>query len=218
MATAKQIAARKLFAKRAKAGEFKRAGKRAAPRKANPHQFPTPAFTSSHGKFIVYARDDVYGYSVVKKSTGETVATRSKLPDAESIAQRMDDKARGKKNTGGRLTNPVKRAGLPAKKYVARPSQMTGRTPTKRLTERRKTNVKLGVPGYFPNPKGPKKKIWVVHNKALGNSLKTSKADAVALAQLIADMRGEQVTIEARMVDPGVFAAIAAQEKAMRAP
>jgi hypothetical protein len=39
-----------------------------------------------------------------------------------------------------------------SKRYVSRPSQITKRSPTKRLKKRRKRNVKSPKRGFFPNP------------------------------------------------------------------
>jgi hypothetical protein len=82
----------------------------------------------------------------------------NKKPSAKQIAARKKFaeimKSGGfKKTAKKRSKNPIAREGISAKAYVKRPSQITRKTPTKRLTKRRVTHLENGQPeGYFPNP------------------------------------------------------------------
>jgi hypothetical protein len=105
---------------------------------------------------------------------------------------------------------PIKRAGIPAKKYAARPSQITRAKPSKRLKARRAAHIASGMPaGVFPNPVLPG---FVSHADARGDyryeiqekapagnwvtTLATnSKKDAKSHAQYIADKTGKTVRI-----------------------
>lgn len=103
MATAKQLAARKLFAARAKAGLLQGNKKKRAKKTAEHYERP----------------------GLISKVEAAEAALR--------IA----------KKHAARKANPAK------KKAISRPSQATGKRPTKRLVDRRRANT---VPGTFPNP------------------------------------------------------------------
>lgn len=90
---------------------------------------------------------------------------------------------------------PIKRAGIPAKKYVARPSQITRAEPSKRLKARRAAHIASGMPaGVFPNPIVTPKTVYrfvVQSAKAENGPWKThsgynSQAKAFEHARLIA--------------------------------
>lgn len=62
-------------------------------------------------------------------------------------------------NVGAYRRNPAKRggkriarAGVSRRSYLARPSQITRKRPTKRLASRRRRNLAQGRAGFFPNP------------------------------------------------------------------
>lgn len=90
---------------------------------------------------------------------------------------------------------PIKRAGLPAKKYAMRPSQITRAKPSKRLKARRAAHIASGMPaGVFPNPLVMPKTVYsfvVQSAKAENGPWKThtsypSQAKAFDHARLIA--------------------------------
>lgn len=138
MATAKQIAARKLFVKRVKAGEFKRgAAKKKAVKRA--------------------AKNPVHGPTIAKRESGNVWlvsdgVTSRRITAADKYDAVVSFNATRKPNPARKKAAPkaIKRTGISKTAYVKRPSQATATPPTKRLKARRKA---AGVPGYFPNPK-----------------------------------------------------------------
>lgn len=138
MATAKQIAARKLFAKRAKAGTLRRKPVRGA--------LYTVSYQNWKGETSFLSLTAASGADARK-------AFEREAPNLEIVSVK---KAIPKRLATKRLPNPatktIARKGVPAKSYVKRPSQITRKTPTKRLVQRRTKNKAAGRKGYFPNP------------------------------------------------------------------
>jgi len=175
MATAKQIAARKLFAARARAGTLRKAGR-------------TKKVAADSSKYTA-------SYSEVERA---------------EAALRLAQKHAARKKAALK-SNPTK------KRAISRPSQATGKPPTKRLKARRKANV---VPGAFPNPSFRKQTgkrdgmktvtayaVGTVEN--LGNGIKSMreiiahfpiKSDAVEYARAYASQKGVQLGIVKRQI------------------
>lgn len=150
MATAKQIAARKLFAERARAGTLKRGAKR----KTNPVKSTRKKITEFqyNGFDCIVTRMDkddpdygenkfrteIYGYQ--KYWLSPTFEGAKSM--AEIVINSLPPDSKHRK------PNPDKSR---PRAYVARASQITGASPSKRLKTRRKAALTAPA-GYFPNP------------------------------------------------------------------
>lgn len=119
-----------------------------------------------------------------------------------------------------RESNPIKRTGISKTRYVKRPSQASGKTPTKRLQKRRAASPRKGM---FPNPAPKKGRVYSVARSAWGPGKKgefevysagagkhsdpaqqrlgdllarfPTKAAALEYAQAWADARGRRVIV-----------------------
>jgi hypothetical protein len=91
-------------------------------------------------------------------ATAKQIAWRKKFA-AMAKAGTLKKKAATKRKTNpARKKAPTKRVGVSAKKYISRPSQATGKTPTKRLKARRAVSPRTGA---FPNPAA--RSLYTVH-------------------------------------------------------
>lgn len=134
MATAKQIAARKLFAERAKAGAF-------AKRKKNP-SIPMRAF-------IVFTEMNPGVWKQVRVTENKQVAIDLADNNADGGYHSTVENHLGAivYDTDKRANNPLTRV------KVKSPSYRTGKAPSKRLVQRRKS-TKDAPAGYYANPAG----------------------------------------------------------------
>lgn len=92
---------------------------------------------------------EVKGFDIFSVPTRLSTAKRL----AAYYDQQIREEAGFKINPSGRR---ISRANLSGSRYVARPSQITRKRPTKRLVRRRRANLTAGAQGFFPNPqRGP---------------------------------------------------------------
>lgn len=101
-------------------------------------------------------RKSTGGWRIDERVSPDSYITFSELFASERDAQDALDffRVRGVMPASGqKLTrkNPIRRAGLSRKKYLARPSQISRARPTQRLRTRRAVNLRQGEPGFFPN-------------------------------------------------------------------
>lgn len=100
-----------------------------------------------------------------------------------------------------RVANPIKRTGISKTRYVKRPSQASGKAPSKRLQARRKASPRTGM---FPNPAKRDAFLYVVHQAdPLGNprydiAKFREKKTAVEYAKAYAKQYGVPVVIESK--------------------
>lgn len=154
MATAKQIAARAKFAAMARSGAFKRkpgASTKKPARKAN----PVPPKRGDSDEYFIEVEGG--GWLVDYKTHSRPINWQYSRAFSGAQSFNVAQAARVKSVCDEYglncavmpvTENPAKRKG------VTRPSQATGKAPTKRLVQRRKKTAKA-PPGYFANPKKP---------------------------------------------------------------
>ncbi len=148
-------------------------------------------------------------FSVNVKGGAETQMNSSPLTHSQAVTmkskltnhphRRLELREVSKSNPAARKT--VHRVGVSETAYVRRPSQITRKTPTKRLVKRRvkKVAAPKATKGFFPNPIEKRVSVsklksnfpWGVQVQATENwdtrSAFKHKAEAVNYAQTIAD-------------------------------
>lgn len=158
MATAKQIAARKLFAERARAGTLKkkRAKNPVKPKSITGEVISVYKTPSGKNALTIKSRDyntfsyigefgsgSGHKYETMKKIVQDMLkyAPKTKLASGEDFVNLVKPIQK----------NPIAKKSLTARQYVTRPSQATKKPPSARLTTRRTKALKAPA-GYFPNP------------------------------------------------------------------
>lgn len=128
-------------------------------------------------------------FSVNVKGGAETQMNSSPLTHSQAVTmkskltnhphRRLELREVSKSNPAARKT--VHRVGVSETAYVRRPSQITRKTPTKRLVKRRvkKVAAPKATKGFFPNPiekrvsRGPIKFVGVTYQGAFGIDVQT---------------------------------------------
>lgn len=211
--TAAQLAARKRFAEMAKAGVFtKKRAKNPSPRTRR------QTLGNHNGVFTVVdwepGRNTTSGNPVFRFTLRDSHGTHYRgktkgnagfvygLPRYMREGQKIDAKL--SVSPMGTVTmidgdlikdNPKARRSV---KPVTRPSQATGKRPSKRLLARRKATAKA-PPGFYANPRASKKLRYVVRDESANRKMAVfgTRADALKYAQALADATGHQCSVAA---------------------